>query len=340
VANASPAASEAVSMLETAFYCIADRRHFLGAVALLNSLRVVGHDEPFFLVDAGMTSDQRKILNPHVTLIDAPNAVHPVFLKPHAPIEHPAQVAILLDADIIVTRPLTGLIDTARRGRLVGFLDNPPHDDRFFPEWSEALGLGPLRRQPYLNAGYVFVPYRLTESFLRAWNEAQMRVDVERTWFRNGKLSDPLYFADMDALNAVAASSLSREDIVFLEHRLAPAAPFPGLKLVDEQTLHCAYADGTQPYMLHHILGKPWLTATRTTVYSVLMTRLLLGTDVTVRLEPSEVPLRLREGRLAAFDRRRADIQAAVRSNARRQLGRFGIRTRLAAWRDRRAVRR
>jgi hypothetical protein len=327
-------------MLETAFYCIADRRHFPGAVALLNSLRVVGHYEPFFLVDAGMTPDQRKILHPHVTLVDAPKAVHPVFLKPHAPVEHPAEVAILLDADIIVTRPLTELIETTRSGRLVGFLDNPPHDDRFFPEWSEALGLSPLRRQPYLNAGYVFIPYRLAGSFLRAWNDAQMTMDVERTWFRGGKLSDPLYFADMDALNAVAASSLSREDIVFLEHRLAPAAPFPGLKLVDEQTLHCAYADGTQPYMLHHILGKPWLTATRTTVYSVLMTRLLLGTDVTVRLEPSEVPLRLREGRLAAFDRRRADIQAAVRSNARRQLGRFGIRTRLAAWRDRRAVRR
>jgi hypothetical protein len=339
VANASPAASEAVSMLETAFYCIADRRHFPGAVALLNSLRVVGHDEPVFLVDAGMTPDQRNVLRPHVTLIDAPNAVHPVFLKPHAPIEHPAQVAILLDADIIVTRPLTELIDTARRGKLVGFLDNPPHDDRFFSEWSEALELGPLRRQPYLNAGYLFIPHGLAGSFLRAWNEAQMRVDVERTWFRSGKLSDPLYFADMDVLNALAASSLGRDDIVFLEHRLAPAAPFPGVSLVDEQTLYCTYADGTQPFMLHHILGKPWLTATRTTVYSVLLTRLLFRPDVTVRLKPSDVPLRLREGRLAAFDRRRAHIQAAVRSNARRQLGRFGIRTRLAAWRGRNAVR-
>jgi hypothetical protein len=44
----------------------------------------------------------------------------------------------------------------------------------------------------------------------------------------------------------------------------------------------------------------------------------------------------LRKGRLAAADRTRAHFQAVVRSEGRRQLGRFGIRTRLRARRQRR----
>jgi hypothetical protein len=326
-------------MLETAFYCIADGRHFLGAVALLNSLRLVGHDEPFFLVDAGLTTEQRTLLAPHATLITAPNNIHPVFLKPHGPRRHPAGVAIVSDADIIVTRPLTELIEKARGGQLVAFVDNPPHDDRFFPEWRDTLGLGPLRRQPYLNAGELFIPGGLARELLPLWEDAQTKVDVERTWIGKGKLSEPFYFADMDVLNAIAAASLRPDQIVFLEHRLAPTPPFAGVTLVDERALHCSYAGGTQPFLLHHFLGKPWLEAARTTVYSALLTRLLLGSDVALRLDPAWVPLRLREGQVAAVDRWRANLQAAVRSNVRRQLGRFGVRTRLAAWRRRHAVR-
>ncbi len=56
-----------------AFYCVADRRYFLGAVALLNSLRRVGHHEPFYLVDAGLTEDQRRLLDSHAELLAAPS---------------------------------------------------------------------------------------------------------------------------------------------------------------------------------------------------------------------------------------------------------------------------
>ena len=31
-----------------AFYTVADARYFLGAVGMINSLRLVGHDEPIF----------------------------------------------------------------------------------------------------------------------------------------------------------------------------------------------------------------------------------------------------------------------------------------------------
>jgi hypothetical protein len=35
---------------QAAFYCVADERFFLGAVGLINSLRLVGHAEPIYLL--------------------------------------------------------------------------------------------------------------------------------------------------------------------------------------------------------------------------------------------------------------------------------------------------
>ena len=60
------------------------------------------------------------------------------------PSRRPADVAVILDADVIVVRRLTALIDAARSGRLVAFINNEPNEDRFFPEWRSALTLGPL----------------------------------------------------------------------------------------------------------------------------------------------------------------------------------------------------
>ncbi len=137
-------------MLETAIYCVSDSRHFLGFAALLNSLRLVGHDEPIVVMDAGLTSEQRGLIADHATVISAPEGVHPVLLAPIGPLEYPARVAILLDADIIVVRPLTELIAASNGGQLVAFVNNEPNHDRFFPEWSRMLGLGPLRRYPYV----------------------------------------------------------------------------------------------------------------------------------------------------------------------------------------------
>jgi hypothetical protein len=325
-------------LLECAFYCVANSQHFLGAVALLNSLRLVGHEEPIFLVDAGLTAEQRNLIAGHVTLIPAPRGVPAIFLAPVGPMEYPAGVTILLDADIIVTRSLTDLIDTAQGGRLVAFVNNEPNHDRFFPDWSTTLALGPLRRRPYLNAGQLFLPDALNRRLLELWVEHLARLDVEQTWLASGRLSDPFYFGDQDVLNAIVAARLEPDEIVLLEHRLAPHPPFAGLRLVDTERVLCHYADGAQPYLLHHTHKKPWLKATRSNIYSLLLPRFLLAPDLAVRLEPEELPLRLREGWLAAADRRRASAQALVHAHTRKQLGRFGIRTRLAARRRRHAA--
>ncbi|MFD5405912.1 glycosyltransferase family protein [Streptomyces griseorubiginosus] len=323
----------------TAFYTVADRRFFPGLVALLNSLRLTGHEEPLVVVDIGLSPEQRVLLADHVVLVEPPSPDLPaVFVAPYGPLRRPAEVAVLIDADIIVTRPLTELTEAARLGRIVAFVDCLPNSHRFHPEWQTTLGLGPLRPRRYLNAGFLAYPHALTERLLPPWTEGQRTIGVAHSRYGSATLDDPFYFADQDVLNAVLAARFEDDELLVLDHRLAPHPPFPGLALVDRSRLTCRYDDGVEPFLLHHVLAKPWLRATRDTVYSTLMTRLLLAPDVALRLDPSALPLRLREGRAAALDRRRADAVTLVHDHGRHQLGRFGIRTRLARRRARRAT--
>jgi hypothetical protein len=318
-----------------AFYAVCDSRFFPGLVALLNSLRLLGHDEPTFILDTGLTPDQRSRLADHVTLIPAPRPDASVLLTPLGPSMHPAEIQVLIDVDIIVTQPLTELIEAARAGQIVGVVDDPPIHDRFFREWEQMLDMPGLCPRPYLNAGQLVVPERLGQKLFPLWMNAQEKVDLKDTRYGRGQLSDPFYFADQDVLNAILAGHFEPGEILTIEHRLAPYPPFPGLRLIDEQRLVCRYQDGVQPFVLHHILAKPWLKATRSTIYLQLLRRLLLGSDVALRMAPSELPLRLRGGRLAALDRRRANLQVMIYHNFRRQLGKLETRTRarrLAAW--------
>ena len=105
-----------MSQTRAAFYCVADARYFLGAVGMLNSLRLLGHREPAYVLDCGLTPQQRELLAPHATLVPAPSDAPPYLLKTVAPLRHPAEVTVLIDTDMIVTRPLTELIDTAAGG--------------------------------------------------------------------------------------------------------------------------------------------------------------------------------------------------------------------------------
>jgi hypothetical protein len=323
-------------MMQTALYSVSNTAHFPGVVALLNSLRMVGHEEPLIIIDAGLTAEQRARLAPHARVIAAPRGTPVMFLAPYGPTLQPAEIAVVLDADTIVVRALTELIGEAERGRFVTVLNTPPNHDRFFPEWRAALSLGELRRMPYINAGQMIIPAGIGARIYGPWTRGQTTIGTETTRYGRAKLNEPFYFADQDVLNAVLAAELDPGEIVILDHRFAPHPPFPGLELVDETRLACRYRDGESPFILHHIMAKPWLSATPTNIYSRLLSRLLLEPDVRLRMAPAELPLRLRKGALAGADRRRAHAQAVVRMQARRQLGRFGIRTRLAARRRRR----
>jgi lipopolysaccharide biosynthesis glycosyltransferase len=239
-----------------------------------------------------------------------------------APLAHPTDVMVLIDADIIVTRPLTGLIDEARSGKIVAFADTI---DRFDERWSELLGLGTLRRQPYVNSGLLVAERQLGTRLLERVSTCSEQVDVARSCIGNGSPDYPFYYLDQDVLNALLAT-YAAEELELLDHRLAPFPPFVGVRVVDEAALRCSYEDGREPFALHHIQCKPWISATRWNVYSHLLARLLLREDVALPLRRDEVPLRLRTGGIAWLEKRRSDALAALRAVR----ARLALRTRLA----------
>src|SRR4051812_4130218 len=140
------------------FYLVSDARYFIGAVALINSLRLVGHDEPVFVLDCGLTAEQRALVGPEATLVPSDESRPPTLRKAVAPLRYPADVMVLLDTDVLVVRHLADFVGTARGGKVVGFPD-VLHADRHFAEWETLFGVGPPRRQPFLNAGHLLVPH-------------------------------------------------------------------------------------------------------------------------------------------------------------------------------------
>jgi hypothetical protein len=309
-----------------AFYCVTGRDFFPGAVALLNSLRLVGHREPLFVLDCGMSAWQRELLAPHATIVTAPSDAPPSLLKATLPLSRPARTMVLLDADVIVTRPLTGLIEQAGAGRFVAFENDRP---RFFAEWAQLLDLPSVPRRPYVTSSAVVVGCEPAQRVLPLADERATSVDRRGTWFGRGAESHPLYYLDQDVLNAVVASQLRENEVVVLDRRLSANPPFQGLRLRDRTALRCAYRDGAEPYLLHHWARKPWLTPVRRNLYSRLLTRLLLGPDVPVRVDPARLPLELRTGVAAEARRLRLDVTLAVPGVRRRILRREGKTT---AW--------
>lgn len=313
-------------MSDTAFYITADSRHFLGLVALVNSLRLLGHDEPIYVGDCGLDGSQRHRLAEHVTIIPTNGARAPHLAKMVAPLTHPADVMVSMDADIIVTNSLASLIEDARPGRVVAFADRvTDRVDRFGEEWSELLGIGPLTRRPYINSGIVIAERELASDLYRRLAVGCDHVEVERSVIANGAADYPFYYLDQDVLNALLGT-LPSEVLDVHDYPLSPFPPFTGLKVVDESSLTCAYEDGVEPFALHHIASKPWMASTRWSVYSRLLSRLLLGSDVAVPLRRDELPLRLRTGRVAWLEKRRSDATAALFLLR----GRLGLRRKLA----------
>jgi hypothetical protein len=313
------------------FYAISDSRFFLGLIALVNSLRLQGHTEPIIVLDCGLADYQRGILSREATVITAPAGCPPHLLKYVAPLLHPADVMILIDADIIITRSLAPLIESAEEGKIVAFTDRL--HDRFDARWASLLGFESLRRQPYINAGFLVLPRSPGLEILTWLQDGQETLDPDEGIWAGGTPDYPFYFADQDVLNAILASKIPVENLAIMEHRFAPHTMFEGVELLDEQTLRCSYADGLEPFGLHHVLPhKPWLAPIRHTIYSDLLPRLWRGSDVVLALEPEHVPRRFRSGVLARADKHRYDAMAAMK----RLRGRLGVSHRLSQLRRQR----
>lgn len=303
-----------------AYYTIGDALFYPGLIGLLDSLRLVGEQAPLYVVDCGFTEYQRATLARHVTLIPMRRGLHPVLQKATAPLAHPAEIMILIDADMLVTRPLAPLFQEAARGQLVAFED-AGHRERFFPEWS-ALGLGTPLRRPYVNCGLLIFSATTGSEFLPLFVELQERLDPADTHFGGADVANPLFFADQDVLNVIACTRFDGR-MTRIAHRLAPVPPFEGLRVPDDDRFACAYEDGDVPYLLHHVRAKPWLAPMKPNAYSALLTRVVTSPAALVRLERADLPLRLRPGRLASLDKWRAGMQQDAHRLFR---GRLGLR--------------
>jgi hypothetical protein len=294
----------------TAFYCVSDERFFLGAVGMINSLRLVGHTEPIYLLDCGLTEPQRELLAGEVELVPSDAGTPPTLLKTIAPLAHPAEVMVLIDADMIVTRPLDELIDQAAGGRLVAVEHGR---QRFCPEWERLPGIGELHRRPYVSGALLFCERRAGGEVLSLIDRYAEAVDFEQTTWRRNVPTYPYLYGDQDLLNAVLSARPGIE-VEVLDRRLEALMPFEGLRVIDEATLDCAYADGLRPFALHHYLNKPWLELTLEGPYNRLLRRLLLREDVAVRVPARSLPRHLRAGYLAEAVRRRGDGKGRFRA--------------------------
>jgi len=183
-----------------------------------------------------------------------------------------------------------------------------------------------VNRRTYLNAGLIVLPRELGSRILERSQAGLARVDVDRSMLGGGPPRYPFSYLEQDVLNAVLSSLTESSDVLALELRLAPAPPFRGVRVVDEARLRCRYADGVEPFALHHLDRKPWLVHTRANAYSRLFTRLLLDPSAAVPVRGDCLPLRLRDGALAACARRGTDVRAMV--------GRVRRGVRLVAHRD------
>jgi len=309
-----------------AFYCVCDRNHFLGLAALIDSLRLVGHGETVYVLDCGLEPEHRRLLQGEAVVEEAHDDLPPVLMRNVLPRRRPAEVMVVVDVDVIFTRPIRDLAEQARGERKpILFLND--RTDRFHAEW-ETLGFGPPVRHEYLAAGQYVLPSDGTW-FVDVFDEALLRLDVEQTLV-NPRIRprDPFYYSEMDVLNALIGTAIPLDSFAVADRDLVSYWPFRDLRVDDERTLECVRPDGSRPALLHHILAKPWAASVAPNPYTRLMTRLLCGSDAAVRVPPAMVPRRLRPGALAEVVRRTDAARAWGRQNLR---GKLGIKRRLRA---------
>ena len=162
-----------------AFYCVADERYFLGAVGMINSLRLHGHKEPIYLLDCGLNESQCAALDGEVELVPAPADTAPYLLKTIAPQLHPAETMVLIDADMIVTKPLGELLERVSAGGVLAFCDR---QERYFAEWGDLLGADSAIEQPYVSSGFVALGGAEGSRVIELMEKHQHLVEFERTF--------------------------------------------------------------------------------------------------------------------------------------------------------------
>lgn len=317
-------------------FTVADDDYFLGAVALYNSLRVTGNGLSLTVLDVGLRSWQRELLQTECEVLTPAQPVGlPYLAKFWAPLRSDAEVVLVIDSDIVVTRSLADVVERARAGRIHAHVDEPVTGRRF-PEWSEIFALrAPLRRQPYVNSGFLAFSPRHHPRLLTRWAEACAALRG-RPVLAQTVPDDPVWLVDQDALNALLMSEWDASQLA-----LAPAwemvfaTLMPAVRIVDRGRLECRTPAGTARML--HAVGhpKPWQARARwefrPSVYTACLTRLLLADDVAIRVPAAAVPRRLHpdwRGRLTARALQAYEAPARWTRPVRRRVGLSPLRGR------------
>jgi hypothetical protein len=294
---------------EVTFFTVADARFFPGAVLLINSLRLTGNDGEIVLLDSGLTSEQRRRLEPHARVVEAPDEVRetPMLLKSFPHLLDPQGTIAIIDSDMVVTRSLDPIAEQAGAGTVCMFEDIEDQRGRFIPEWQEAFGLRkPLRRgQDYLNAGFICFSTDHHPELLGRYFELCKGIPSGTTMTAGGHYYQPYWGGDQDAINALLMSEVDGDAVVGLPEAEGPSADLLGeVRVEDERALACTLR-GHRTYLMHYWGGpKPWQRQAWMRVqrdaFMRLMPRILFEHDVAIRLHPRELPVWARRGAAAS----------------------------------------
>ena len=234
---------------------------------------------------------------------------------------------VLIDTDMIVTRPLDELIERGGGGQ--GGRVRERHR-RHVPRVGRGARARPAsRRQPYVElrassriGGELGAPRSCA---LLA--ERQSAIDFERTYWRERRITDyPLLYADQDVLNAILAARVGAE-------RLRRARPAPRAAArrsraceVADARQRCAAPtrDGIEPSS--STTGSPSRGSSRPTTASTRGCCGACWSATTSRSgSPSdEIPLRFRGGLRACAERTRINARERLRYHVREPLARAG----------------
>ncbi len=332
---------------ERTFYTVSDQRFFTGLIGMINSLRLLGHEERIVVLDLGLTSEQRCVISGECeifTIVEA-EEINPQLLKPFANLLHPRGTVIVIDSDLAVTHRLDQIFERAEKGEICACAD--PESGRWFAEWEALFGLSrtPRRRQTYVSSGLVAFSARRWPDLLPYWWQACQRIRSHQTVFhqhRDSSEDGPVLQGDQDALNAILMSEIPHDAL-----SVQPESTQPNhdqlrqeVRLLDTELLSCSL--GGDPVTLVHpgvkrkSWERQWWVEEESNPYPALLRRLLVGPDV--RLRPvGALPLWLRPGRSG-------DLLLELLSLANRGLGpllaaAYGSRLLRKGWRLLRRIR-
>ena len=311
-------------------YTVANQDFFPGLLGLVSSLRFHGHEGPIVIADAGLTSAQAEGLSSEAVLVQPPPGLPPLFAKPVAPLEHPNDVMVFLDADMLCVRPLDEIVAGARGGSILAVEDigRPGLSDEIWRQWEDRLELGPLRQTTYINSGFFALSRDDGIAFFKTLAECLDRIDPSETRLRaepSVDLSMPFFLADQDVANAVLASARFRERVAILPYSAAPHAPFSGVSIASGTS--CIDQQGETPFFLHHALQKPWSEPLPKNPYTELLVK-YIHDPAAPDVSKADLPLFLRHGRVASAARALRSGRGHARAHVR---GRLGLRPYLQA---------